>query len=259
MAKRLEVQAGNRFPFMSSCYPAASTSRIQPPRDAHVAAPLPRRHGRGARDRGRARPGRAPNVFLLARVRRGLRSQAGSTPGERMARRVRPRIARFDATRASSSIHGAKLVSDALWRRDARARRRPTRPCAEIVASGRLRLGGGPAARAPRRDRSSTRCTSAASRGTRFRVATHARHVSPGLIEKIPYLQDLGVTAVELLPVLAVRPEDVPRPGARCNYWGYNTVVLLRPPPGYSSRQDPLGAVDEFRDMVKALHAPASR
>jgi glycogen operon protein len=73
-----------------------------------------------------------------------------------------------------------------------------------------------------------------------------------GLIAKIPYLQDLGVSAVELLPVFAFDEEDGP-PGL-CNYWGYQPLSFFAPHPGYSSRPHPLGALDEFRDMVKALH-----
>jgi glycogen operon protein len=73
-----------------------------------------------------------------------------------------------------------------------------------------------------------------------------------GLIEKIPYLHDLGITAVELLPVFQFDPQDAP-PGRR-NYWGYAPVSFFAPHQAYSSCQDPLGPVDEFRDMVKALH-----
>jgi glycogen operon protein len=73
-----------------------------------------------------------------------------------------------------------------------------------------------------------------------------------GLIEKIPYLQELGVTTVELLPVQQFDEQDAP-PG-RKNYWGYQPVAFLAPHRGYSSRADPLGPVDDFRDMVKALH-----
>ncbi|WP_367360379.1 glycogen debranching protein GlgX [Syntrophus sp. (in: bacteria)] len=73
-----------------------------------------------------------------------------------------------------------------------------------------------------------------------------------GLVEKIPYLCDLGVSAVELLPVFAFDEQDGP-PGL-CNYWGYSPISFFAPHPGYSSRLDPLGALDEFRDMVKALH-----
>ena len=78
-----------------------------------------------------------------------------------------------------------------------------------------------------------------------------------GLIEKIPYLKQLGVTAVELLPVFQFDPQDCP-PG-KVNYWGYAPVSFFAPHQAYSSRRDPLGPVDEFRDMVKALHREASK
>ncbi len=73
-----------------------------------------------------------------------------------------------------------------------------------------------------------------------------------GLIEKIPYLRDLGITAVELLPVFEFDPQDAPK--GRINYWGYAPVSFFAPHQQYSSHKDPLGAVNEFRDMVKALH-----
>ena len=83
-------------------------------------------------------------------------------------------------------------------------------------------------------------------------VAEKTRGTFAGLIEKIPYLQALGITAVELLPVFAFDPQACP-PGV-VNYWGYQPVSFFAPHPAYSSRRDPLGPVDEFRDMVKALH-----
>ncbi|WP_342346384.1 glycogen debranching protein GlgX, partial [uncultured Nitrospira sp.] len=83
-------------------------------------------------------------------------------------------------------------------------------------------------------------------------VAEKTRGTYAGLIEKIPYLKELGITAVELLPVFHFDQQDCP-PG-RINYWGYAPVSFFAPHPMYSSRQDPLGVVDEFRDMVKALH-----
>ena len=73
-----------------------------------------------------------------------------------------------------------------------------------------------------------------------------------GLIEKISYLQKLGVTAVELLPVFQF--DETEAPEGLTNYWGYNPVSFFAPHRGYSYRQDPLGPLDEFRDMVKALH-----
>ncbi len=83
-------------------------------------------------------------------------------------------------------------------------------------------------------------------------VNEHTRGTYAGLIEKIPYLQKLGITAVELLPVFQFDPQDCP-PG-KVNYWGYAPISFFAPHQAYSSRQDALGPVDEFRDMVKALH-----
>jgi isoamylase len=57
---------------------------------------------------------------------------------------------------------------------------------------------------------------------------------------------------VELLPVFQFDPQDAP--GGRPNYWGYQPVSFFAPHLAYSSRADVLGALDEFRDMVKALH-----
>ena len=73
-----------------------------------------------------------------------------------------------------------------------------------------------------------------------------------GLIDKIPYLTDLGVTAVELLPIFQFDAQDAPT--GRPNYWGYSPVSLFAPHVAYSSRSGALGALDEFRDMVKAFH-----
>jgi glycogen operon protein len=83
-------------------------------------------------------------------------------------------------------------------------------------------------------------------------VAEGTRGTFAGLIEKIPYLQGLGITAVELLPIFQFDPQDCP-PGL-VNYWGYAPVSFFAPHHAYASRQDPLGCLDEFRDMVKALH-----
>jgi isoamylase len=83
-------------------------------------------------------------------------------------------------------------------------------------------------------------------------VASPTRGTYAGLVEKIPYLQNLGITAVELLPVFQFDAQDCP-PGL-VNYWGYSPVSFFAPHAGYSSRADPLGPVDDFRDMVKALH-----
>ncbi len=83
-------------------------------------------------------------------------------------------------------------------------------------------------------------------------VAEAKRGTFAGLIEKIPYLKQLGITAIELLPIFAYDAQDCP-PGV-VNYWGYQPVSFFAPHAAYSSRTDPLGPIDEFRDMVKALH-----
>lgn len=74
-----------------------------------------------------------------------------------------------------------------------------------------------------------------------------------GLIEKIPYLKKLGITTVELMPVQQFDPFDVPDPKLT-NYWGYSPIAFFAPHNGYSSTDDPIGTVNEFRNMVKALH-----
>jgi isoamylase len=83
-------------------------------------------------------------------------------------------------------------------------------------------------------------------------VSEKTRGTYAGLIEKIPYLQRLGITAVELLPVFQFDALDAP-PGL-VNYWGYAPISYFAPHQSYSSLRDPLGPVNEFRDMVKALH-----
>jgi isoamylase len=83
-------------------------------------------------------------------------------------------------------------------------------------------------------------------------VPKEARGTFRGLIEKIPYLQDLGISAVELLPVFQFDPQDCPQ--NLVNYWGYAPISFFAPHGAYSSRHDALGVIDEFRDMVKALH-----
>src|SRR6185503_11236240 len=83
-------------------------------------------------------------------------------------------------------------------------------------------------------------------------VPEKKRGTYAGVIEKIPYLQHLGVTAVELLPVFLFDRHDAP--GGRVNYWGYQPVSFFAPHDAYSSCTSPLGVLDEFRDMVKALH-----
>ncbi|MHB1401695.1 MAG: glycogen debranching protein [Thiobacillus sp.] len=79
-------------------------------------------------------------------------------------------------------------------------------------------------------------------------VGAARRGTYAGLIDKIPYLKELGVTVVELLPVQQFDPQEG-------NYWGYMSLAFFAPHHAYSSRQDLGGVIDEFKEMVKALHA----
>ena len=73
-----------------------------------------------------------------------------------------------------------------------------------------------------------------------------------GLIDKIPYLKELGVTAVELMPVQFFDDQDA-QPGVS-NYWGYSQIAFFAPFAGYGISDDPSEIANEFREMVKAFH-----
>ena len=99
-------------------------------------------------------------------------------------------------------------------------------------------------------------------------VKGFTRHPSSGVLapgtfrgfqEKIPYLKDLGVTAVELLPIFEFDPnENVkinPATGRKLvNYWGYSSVSFFAPKAAYAASAQPDGAAREFKELVKALH-----
>ncbi|WP_053405728.1 glycogen debranching protein GlgX [Persicobacter sp. CCB-QB2] len=73
-----------------------------------------------------------------------------------------------------------------------------------------------------------------------------------GVIEKIPHLKELGITAVELMPIHFFDWQDIPEP--RSNYWGYSPINFFSPHPQYAMSEDPVEMVKEFKDMVKAFH-----
>ncbi len=76
-----------------------------------------------------------------------------------------------------------------------------------------------------------------------------------GVIEKIPYLQSLGVTAVELMPVNEFPIRDIHgQKMDRPNYWGYDPMAFFSPHRGYAADSTPGAQVREFKEMVKALH-----
>ena len=77
-----------------------------------------------------------------------------------------------------------------------------------------------------------------------------------GVIEKIPYLQSLGVTAVELMPINEFPIKDIyGNKMKRPNYWGYDPMAFFSPHRGYAYDRTPGAQVREFKEMVKALHA----
>ncbi|SFB71418.1 glycogen operon protein [Nocardioides terrae] len=88
------------------------------------------------------------------------------------------------------------------------------------------------------------------------RVPEHLRGTYAGLGSPavVDYLRDLGVTAVELLPVHQFFSEPSILERGLSNYWGYNSIAYFAPDGGYSSSGDRGQQVSEFKEMVKSLH-----
>jgi glycogen operon protein len=91
-----------------------------------------------------------------------------------------------------------------------------------------------------------------------FTAAPSARVKHPGtylgFIEKIPYLQKLGINAVELLPIHEFYIDDFLLNKNLTNYWGYNTLGFFAPESSYSTQTSPGCQVTEFKQLVHALH-----
>ncbi|MGA8184480.1 MAG: glycogen debranching protein GlgX [Terriglobia bacterium] len=96
-----------------------------------------------------------------------------------------------------------------------------------------------------------------------FTVHPNAKVAFPGtyhgLTEKIPYLKDLGVTAVELMPVQEFNEYHMPRINPQTgkhlrNYWGYDPVNFFAPKASYARIQEQGAQVLEFKEMVRAFH-----
>ena len=83
-------------------------------------------------------------------------------------------------------------------------------------------------------------------------VSAEKRGTFAGIIEKIPYLKELGITAVELMPVQQFDEQDVGH--GLSNYWGYSTAGFFAVHHAYCIGGDPVAGINEFKDMVKALH-----
>jgi glycogen operon protein len=80
-----------------------------------------------------------------------------------------------------------------------------------------------------------------------------------GVIEKIPYFRELGVTSLEFLPTQEFNEHEIPRRDPKTgktltNYWGYSTVAFFAPKESYAANHDPGGQVNEFKLMVRELH-----
>ena len=96
-----------------------------------------------------------------------------------------------------------------------------------------------------------------------FTIDPSSRAVHPGtyrgLTEKIPYLQDLGVTAIELMPVQEFNETELSRINPISkerlrNYWGYNPAAFLAPKETYACLGSSGRQTLEFREMVKSFH-----
>ena len=162
---------------------------------------------------------------------------------------------RFDAAKLLLDPYGRGVATPRSYSREAAKQPGDTIACAmkSVVVDPSLYDWEGDAPlRRPSIAPSSMRCTSAALPSTPTPACRPAAAPMPGLVEKIGYLVDLGVSAVELLPVFAFDAQDAP--AGLVNYWGYSPVSFFAPHTVYSSRSGVQGAIDEFRDMVKALH-----
>jgi len=73
--------------------------------------------------------------------------------------------------------------------------------------------------------------------------------------QAIEHFKQLGVTAVELLPIHYFLDEPHLNRRGLSNYWGYNTLGFFAPQPDYAAAKTPEGVLDEFREMVRKLHA----
>ncbi|MDR1389124.1 MAG: glycogen debranching protein GlgX [Treponema sp.] len=80
-----------------------------------------------------------------------------------------------------------------------------------------------------------------------------------GIVEKIPFFKELGVTSLEFLPLQEFNENEFPRRSPKtgkmlANYWGYSTAAFFAPKAAYAFDKTPGGAVNEFKYMVRELH-----
>jgi glycogen operon protein len=96
-----------------------------------------------------------------------------------------------------------------------------------------------------------------------FTIASNSGVEHPGtyrgVVEKIPFLKDLGITSLEFLPIQEFHERELmrsnPRTGKKLvNYWGYSTVAFFAPKGSYAADRSPGAPVREFKEMVRELH-----
>ncbi|MBI1811246.1 MAG: glycogen debranching protein GlgX [Nitrospirae bacterium] len=75
-----------------------------------------------------------------------------------------------------------------------------------------------------------------------------------GFIEKIPYLKDFGINAVEFLPLQEFYVDDFLLNRGLTNYWGYNTIGFFAPESSFGTNSFPGCQVNEFKTLVRELH-----
>ncbi len=83
-------------------------------------------------------------------------------------------------------------------------------------------------------------------------VMSHGTYL--GFIEKIPYLKELRINAVELLPIHEHVTEDLLSAKGLTNYWGYNTIGFFAPESSYGTGRFPGCQVNEFKTLMRELH-----
>jgi glycogen operon protein len=253
MAKKLEIRAGDRLPFGATALADGVNFSVF----SRHATRMWLRLYRGAADEKpvievELDPREHRTYFcwhvFVAGARAGWyytwRADGAQSPAEGL---------RFEATRELLDPW-ARLVSDALWRRSDARRGAATAVRAKIAPEDDYDWQGDtPLARSL----ADTVIYELHVGGFTWHPSSGVKEPGTyrGLIDKIPHLVALGVTDVELLPVMAFDRQDVPNAGAAIglhNYWGYSPLAYFAPHPHFAATTD---ARTEFRDMVKALHA----
>ena len=156
----------------------------------------------------------------------------------------------------------ATAVTDTLWDRWSDDSDRPVRSMRAIAVETHRPEQIGQAGQQPQKHQARYRAEEAIiyemhvggfTQHPSSAVAHEKRGTFLGVVEKIPYLKELGITHVELLPVMAFDREDVPASVAQAglrNYWGYSPHSFYCPHPGYCVTPEKGTHIEEFKQMV---------